>query len=404
MEGYEYSKNGTTWQSSNVFGGLSPNTTYTFYQRVAETYSNYASEMSEGFTVTTLKSTISAPAAPTLSSKTDTTVTLIYMEGYEYSKNGTTWQSSNVFGSLSPNTTYTFYQRVAETDSNYASEMSAGLSVTTLKSTVSAPSAPTLASKTDTTVTLTAVNGMEYSKNGVNWQSSNVFAGLTPGVTYAFYQRVAETNTSYKSDISPALSVTTKLVSHIEIESSITKTIYIEGEGIDLSGGKIKVYFTDNTYQIENITLDMLSGYNSMVRGKQTVTITRAGKTAQMNIWVVGPVKNITLISEPWVTIYVKGREELNVEGGLLEIEYRNGSYDYIELTEDMVLGFDKNKLGKQTLAVTYDGITVYYDVTVIEYISKFNAIVDTSTSVGQEIPMGVKATFEVTPSTITSK
>ena len=339
------------------------------------------------------------PPAPMLASKTDTTVTLTTVSGMEYSKDGTTWQNSNVFEGLSPNTTYTFYQRVAETDTAYASEKSAGLSVTTMYTPVT-PSAPTLVSKTDTTVTLTAVSGMEYSKNSTTWQNSNVFEGLSPNTTYTFYQRMAETDTAYASAISPVLVVETKLISYIEIESTITKTTYIEGEGLNPAGGKIKVHFTDGTWQTEDIALDMISGFNSMLRGKQTVTVTRTGKTATMNVWVVGPVRSITVCSEPWVTVYIKNREDLNVDGGQLEVEYRDGSYDYVDITPDMVSGFDKNKLGKQTLAVTFDDLTAYYEVEVIEYVSKFNAIVDVSTPVGQAVPWGVEATFEVTPST----
>ena len=51
--------------------------------------------------------------APILISKSGTQVELLLIEGFEYSMNGTTWQSSNIFTGLSPTTTYTFYQRVA---------------------------------------------------------------------------------------------------------------------------------------------------------------------------------------------------------------------------------------------------------------------------------------------------
>lgn len=213
--GYEYSKNGSTWQTSNVFSGLSPNTEYTFYQRVKETNSSYVSATSGGLTVTTLKNTVAKPSAPTVSQKTANSVTLNAKSGYEYSKNGTTWQTSNIFSGLSPNTTYTFYQRVAETNTAYASEKSSGLSVTTLKNTVSTPAAPVLQSKTDTVVTLKATSGYEYSMDGVTWQSSNVFSGLSPDTAYTFYQRVAETNTSYASDISASLSVSTYKVCEV---------------------------------------------------------------------------------------------------------------------------------------------------------------------------------------------
>ena len=70
------------------------------------------------------------------------------------------------------------------------------------KSTPSAPAAPTKASATKNSITLNAVSGCEYSKDGANWQSGTEFTGLLPGTEYTFYQRVkatANTNASAAS-------------------------------------------------------------------------------------------------------------------------------------------------------------------------------------------------------------
>jgi len=74
---------------------------------------------------------IAAPAAPTLLSKTHESVTLTAVAGNEYSRDGTVWQTSNIFGGLSADTEYTFYQRTAETDDAAASSASPGLTVRT---------------------------------------------------------------------------------------------------------------------------------------------------------------------------------------------------------------------------------------------------------------------------------
>ena len=207
--GYEYSKDGSRWQTSNVFTGLSPNTSYTFYQRVAETSTNYVSEKSAGLKVTTDKKTVSTPAAPTLSSKTANSVTLTVKVGYEYSKDGITWQTSNIFTGLSPNTSYMFYQRVAETSTSYASEKSAGLSVTTSKNSVATPAAPVVRDVSATTIVLEKVAGCEYSLGGTTWQDSNIFTGLKANKTYTFYQRVKETATNHASAMSAAQQIKT---------------------------------------------------------------------------------------------------------------------------------------------------------------------------------------------------
>ena len=56
-----------------------------------------------------------------------------------------------------------------------------GWTFTITASTPSAPATPTKASATKNSVTLNAVSGCEYSKDGANWQSGTEFTGLLPG-------------------------------------------------------------------------------------------------------------------------------------------------------------------------------------------------------------------------------
>lgn len=70
--------------------------------------------------------------APVLSTKSERSITLVAVAGYEYSiNNGNSFQSSNIFTGLSPNTSYTFVQRVKETATTFASVISAPVTITT---------------------------------------------------------------------------------------------------------------------------------------------------------------------------------------------------------------------------------------------------------------------------------
>lgn len=71
------------------------------------------------------------PDIPAVESKTHNSVTLVPMNGFEYSKDGITWQVNNVFTNLSPDTEYTFYQRVKGSDVALASETSVGVLIKT---------------------------------------------------------------------------------------------------------------------------------------------------------------------------------------------------------------------------------------------------------------------------------
>ena len=135
------------------------------------------------------------------------------------------WQKNNVFTGLTPNSSHSFYQRIAETDTNYVSDSSAALSVTTDKSKANPPKVPTLSAKTKNSVALTGVIGYEYSKDGIHWQDSPTFTGLQADTEYYFYQRVKETDTHYASSSSAALVVKTNaeyIVGDLNEDDSIT--------------------------------------------------------------------------------------------------------------------------------------------------------------------------------------
>ena len=149
------------------------------------------------------------PEAPQLQNVSNQTVVLAYYSTCEYSRNGVNWQSSNIFTNLSPNTTYVFYQRYKATDYNDSSKASPALQVTTLKESTLTPQPPVLQSKTYNKVVLEKADGCEYSMDGVNWQTSNVFDNLFPSTSYTFYCRFAESNTHLYSNVSDGLEVVT---------------------------------------------------------------------------------------------------------------------------------------------------------------------------------------------------
>lgn len=209
INGYEYRVNGGEWQTSNVFADLVLGNTYNFDQRIAETDTTYASEISEVLSVKLIATLDVEPISPVIESKTPTSVTLVSVEGYEYRMNGGEWQSENVFSNLIPDNEYFFEQRIKQTSTHFASNISASINVILEKSAVPTPLAPSIETVTDTTITLTAHNGYEYRMNGGEWQISNVFDNLEKNTKYSFTQRISETDTSKSSDESEPVSART---------------------------------------------------------------------------------------------------------------------------------------------------------------------------------------------------
>jgi len=75
-------------------------------------------------TATVTKATQTAPAAPTLNGKTATSITLNIVAECEYNINGGAYQGLPIFSGLTPNNTYVFTQRKAETATHSASPAS----------------------------------------------------------------------------------------------------------------------------------------------------------------------------------------------------------------------------------------------------------------------------------------
>ncbi len=225
-----------------------------------------------------VKSTPAAPPAPQLVSRTDTSVTLQMVEGYEYAVKGGPWQKSPVFTGLAPATGYTFIQRVAETAATYTGPAGPGLSVTTDKTKPAAPPAPTVAFKTADSVTLVAVTGYEYRMDDGPWQSSPVFAGLKPHSAHSFTQRVAETATAYASPISPALDIITQYPDGLnringelvyyrdgEVDTTYIGLCQYEGVWYYVKNGKVDrnaetlVFYNDTWFYVKNGQIDWVT-------------------------------------------------------------------------------------------------------------------------------------------------
>ena len=226
MKGLEYSiDGGKTWQVSGEFANLEPAKAYEIVARVGETEESGASEPSEALKVTTEKGAGKTPEKPVLEKVTDSTVKVKAAEGMEYSiDGGKTWQTSSEFTNLQPVTAYEIVVRTAETEKAKASQPSEALKVTTEKADTKAPGKPELDKATDTTITVKAVKGQEYSiDGGKTWQDSNTFKGLTSKKEYSIISRVKETDKTKASPSSEALKVTTKEKAVANTKKTTTK-------------------------------------------------------------------------------------------------------------------------------------------------------------------------------------
>ena len=79
-----------------------------------------------------------------------------------------------------------------------------------IRTSVSAPSVPSVELIECDTIILNAIMNGEYSIDGINWQDSPIFTNLKPETQYIVYQRYAKTDTTYRSEGTVILISTSK--------------------------------------------------------------------------------------------------------------------------------------------------------------------------------------------------
>ncbi|MBT2738110.1 InlB B-repeat-containing protein [Bacillus sp. ISL-7] len=66
----------------------------------------------------------------------------------------------------------------------------------------------------------------------------------------------------------------------------------------------------------------------------------------------------------PEKTAYVQG-EELDLTGAKIKVRTNHGNEFVVAVSEDMVTGYNPNKIGNQTIKVNYDGLSTYFNLSV---------------------------------------
>lgn len=180
------------------------------------------------------------------------------------------------------------------------------------------------------------------------------------------------------------------------------KVKYTKGETLDLAGLRVVEIYDDGTrvpieegYKIE--------GYNSNKVGEQTIVISYKEHTSSYKIEVaeknidnipsddkeendkvdnkdennkvddneenknesIGKKIETVLIIPPTKVNYTKG-EKLDLTGLNITVVYSDNTIEKIE-GNNLVKGYNKNKLGEQTLTISYKGFTRNYEIQVFE-------------------------------------
>ena len=186
----------------------------------------------------------------------------------------------------------------------------------------------------------------DYTVSGFD---SSVSGTTTVTVTYG------EFTTTFDLTIKP------KVLTKIEITAMPTKTEYEVGEFVDLDGLILTAtYSNGDTEEVEDYNI---SGFDSSTPGKKTLTITYGDYSVEIELKVKHiMLTGIKLTHRPTKLNYTQG-EELDLTGLVITAIYSNGTT--AQITDYVVIGYDANTTGKQTIKVIYGGHSVEFEVAV---------------------------------------
>lgn len=157
------------------------------------------------------------------------------------------------------------------------------------------------------------------------------------------------------------VTVKEKTLVKITIKKEPTKTRYLEGENLDLTGLEVEGHYNNGTTEL--LTNYTVSGYDANSTGSSFITVNCGGKTARFQVFVEAKsLSSISISRLPEQLNYLEGKP-LETAGLKVMANFNNGTSE--EIWDYHVSGYDLHRPGQQTITVEYQGKTATFVVTV---------------------------------------
>ena len=161
-------------------------------------------------------------------------------------------------------------------------------------------------------------------------------------------------------------------VAGIEVAEPPKNTQYIEGQNFNEDGMKINAIYA-NGFTKEVTEYEIKDGEN-LKANQQNVTIEYEERNNRVTTTqeILVETKKVVAISVkelPNKIKYIQNKDELNLTGGSIEVEYNNNTKEEISMTDEQIVisGFDNNVLGIQKITVKYQDMVTQFDIEIEE-------------------------------------
>ena len=177
---------------------------------------------------------------------------------------------------------------------------------------------------------------------------------------------------SYNEKIATFQVTVKDYITNLEIVEP-TKTEYNYGEDLNLYGLSVKAVMKSGNKTNVAINNCKITGYNKNKLGNQTVTVSYNEKIATFQVTVKDYITNLEIV-EPTKKEYNYG-EDLNLSGLYVKAVMKSGNKTNIAINNCKITGYNKNKLGNQTVTVSYNEKIATFQVTVKDYITNLEIV-----------------------------
>ncbi|ORO44133.1 bacterial Ig-like domain-containing protein [Streptococcus oralis] len=190
------------------------------------------------------------------------------------------------------------------------------------------------------------------------------------------YYRTQLPGKEISNTLAVAIPQDERKIKSVSLEKGPKKTVYKEGEKLDLRGGTLRVqYEGGQADELVNLTHSgvTISGYDAHQKGEQKLTVSYLGLpvTGDLKVQVTGQdegkpkeVAGLYITQKP-KTDYLVG-ERLDIAEGRFGVLYDETEESHAFTDQGVeITDYDAQKTGRQTLTLHYKGHTAEFDVLV---------------------------------------
>lgn len=152
------------------------------------------------------------------------------------------------------------------------------------------------------------------------------------------------------------ISVMKRTLESLTIHSMPLNTSYADGDVFDPTGLVLTAGYNDGTTM--NVT-NYIAPSQPLTVGTSEVIVQFETMTVAVPVSVSGrQVESISVFRMPDKTVYQEYQDTLDMSGGQLLVLYADGDSAMVDITNDMVTGFNNSVLGENVVTVHYLGMT----------------------------------------------